>query len=322
LSKRTRWILAVALALGAGLWASTPPALVPDTQVPVLPDDLDAWLDATEQRTDETFGIIPGTAKRILWADGQQPTTYAVVYLHGFSATRQETAPLAELVADALGANLFETRLSGHGYQRDGLLDVRAEAWLADGAEALAVGQRIGRKTIIIATSTGASIAAAMLGQPGMESVDTIVMVSPNFAPQGAGAAWLTRPAGPLLARLIAGEYRSWETDNAQQMHFWTTHYPMATVIEVMRLVDLANKRLPAKIRQRLLMFYDEDDSVVSPQAALQVFSATEAPEKVAIAVRDTGDPSHHVLAGDILSPETTTAIAATIVEFIRRRGP
>jgi esterase/lipase len=322
LNRRTGWILAAAVALAALLWWSTPPALHPYSRVPVLPDDLDAWLDASERQVDAAFGLLPDTAKRIRWADGRQQTEYAVVYLHGFSATRQETAPLAELVADALGANLFETRLSGHGYLRDGLVDVQAEAWLADGAEALAIAQRLGERTIVIATSTGASIVAAMLDHPGMATVDTIVMVSPNFAPQGAGAAWLTRPAGPLLARLVIGEYRSWETDNAAQMHFWTTHYPVATIIEVMRLVNLANRQLPASIPQRLLMFYDPQDSVVSVQAALQAFAATDARMKTAIAVADSGDPSHHVLAGDILSPATTEDIAATIVEFIRRPEP
>ncbi|MDD4273595.1 MAG: hypothetical protein PHG14_07705 [Desulfobacter postgatei] len=37
------------------------------------------------------------------------------VYIHGFSATRKETAPLSDLVAKTLNANLFYTRLSGHG---------------------------------------------------------------------------------------------------------------------------------------------------------------------------------------------------------------
>jgi len=54
-------------------------------------------------------------------------------------------------------------------------------------------------------------IPVALLDQPLAKKIHTLVMLSPNFMPRGAGAAWLTRPGGPLLARLIAGETRCWE---------------------------------------------------------------------------------------------------------------
>jgi hypothetical protein len=75
--------------------------------------ELDAWLAQSES---QFTGIKPGTAKGIVWAnDTHQKTPWAVVYLHGFSASRLETAPVADHVAKQLGANLFYTRLSGHG---------------------------------------------------------------------------------------------------------------------------------------------------------------------------------------------------------------
>ena len=89
-----------------------------------------------------------------------------------------------------------------------------------------------------------------------------------------------------------------------------------------MRLVDLANRNLPATIPQRLLMFYSREDEVISAEAALEVFAGTDARQKAAIAVEDPGDPSHHVLAGDILSAAKTAELAAAIVEFIERPVP
>ncbi len=161
--------------------------------------------------------------------------------LPGFSATRQEIAPTAELVADALGANLFETRLAGHGRTTNAMQGVVAEDWLADAAEALAIGAKIGDRTILVGTSTGATLAMAMVGHAAMDNVEAIVMVSPNFAPQEPGARWLTRPLGPLLARIFIGETRSWTPKNEEQGLYWSTSYPMATVIEVMRLVRLTD---------------------------------------------------------------------------------
>ena len=155
-----------------------------------------------------------------------------------------------------------------------------------------------------------------------MDAVDTLVMLSPNFAPRDPAAAWLTRPAGPLIALAVAGETRSWQPHNEAQGRYWSTSYPMAAAVEMMRLVDLANRQLPAAIPHRLLMFYSKQDTVVSPAAALAVFEATASPQKAVVEIKDPGDPSHHVLAGDVLSAGKTRQIADDIIEFIRRPAP
>ena len=304
------------------LWYLTPARLDPTVADVALPADLDVWLRDTEQQAAARYGLVEGVEKRITWFDKREATAYSVLYLHGFSATRQETSPLAEIVAHTLRANLFETRLTGHGREREQLVEVRAEDWLADAAEALVIARQLGERVIVIGTSTGATLAAAMLDHPGMSAVDTLVMVSPNFAPKDTNAAWLTRPAGPLLARLLVGDTRSWQPYNALQARFWSTSHPLSAPVEVMRLVDLANRKLPAAIPQRLLLLYSPADTVISADAALAVFAQTQAPQKAAIAITDPGDPSHHVLAGDILSAGKTQEIATAIVGFIGRPVP
>jgi pimeloyl-ACP methyl ester carboxylesterase len=136
----------------------TPSALVNSAVQPSLPADIESYIAERERTADERYGLIPETGKRIRWQASRQPTEYAVVYLHGFSATRQAFAPAAELVADALGANLFETRLAGHGRVSEPMADFHAEDWLDDAAEALTIGTRIGRKVVVIGTSTGADL--------------------------------------------------------------------------------------------------------------------------------------------------------------------
>ena len=319
---KSRTAIAVLTIIVAALWFLTPAKLQPAIEQPVLPDDLDAWLQQTEEQAADRYGLVPGTEKRITWFDEQEQTPYSVLYLHGFSATRQETAPLAEIVATRLGANLYETRLTGHGREREALTGVRAEDWLQDAVEALAIAARLGERVIVIGTSTGATLAVAMLGHPSMEAVDTLIMISPNFAPRDTNALWLTRPAGPFIARMLVGDTRSWEPHNELQGRYWSTSYPTTSAIEMMRLVGLANRHLPTDINQRLLMFYSSRDAVIAPAAALSVFQQTGAPQKAAVEINDVGDPSYHVLAGDILSGPTTQRIADDIVEFILRPSP
>jgi esterase/lipase len=229
---------------------------------------------------------------------------------------------MAETVASMLNATLYEARLTGHGRVEQPLAGVRAEDWLQDAADALASGAAIGDKIVVIGTSTGATLAAAMLDHELAKHIDTLVMISPNFEPRDPGARWLTRPAGPLLARLAVGDTRCWEPRDELQERFWSTCYPTAAAVEMMRLVDRANRLLPADIPQRLLMFYSRGDMVISPKAALDVFNATASPQKAAMEITDSEDPSQHVLAGDILSPTTTQAVADAIVSFIRRPAP
>lgn len=309
---RTAFTLAFLLLLTTTMWLLTPARLEPlnSETPPILPI------------TAPTEGLIPDTESRIVWADGEARTSWSVVNLHGFSATRQETAPLAETVASMLNANLYEARLTGHGRVEQPLAGVRAEDWLQDAADALASGAAIGDKIIVIGTSTGATLAAAMLDHDLAKHIDTLVMISPNFEPRDPGARWLTRPAGPLLARLAVGDTRCWEPRDELQERFWSTCYPTAAAVEMMRLVDRANRLLPADIPQRLLMFYSRGDMVISPKAALDVFNATASPQKAAMEITDSEDPSQHVLAGDILSPTTTQAVADAIVSFIRRPAP
>ncbi len=296
----------------------TPSALVRSAVVPELPEDLDSYLAASERDVTTRYGLIPGTEKRIRWQVHNNRTEYAVVYLHGFSATRQAYAPTPELIADALGANLFETRLTGHGRVEQAMTGIVAEDWLEDAAEALAIGARIGDRIILIGTSTGATLALAMGGDASFERVDTLVLISPNFAPADSNAGLLTGPAGPVIARLLVGETRTWTPHNERHGRFWTTSYPITAAVEMMRLVDHVQSRLPLDLGSDVLVLISPDDRVVSPAATLAAVGKIGAPRKQLLEFEDVGDPSRHVLAGDILSPDTTEQVAAAIVEFVR----
>jgi esterase/lipase len=306
-----------AAVLAIVVYLSTPPALVNAAPAATLPDDIDAFLKTSERHAAETFSLVPNTEKRIVWHNPGVRSKYAVVYLHGFSATRQETAPLAEQVAAALEANLFETRLAGHGREESQLFDVTAEDWLEDVAEALAVGARIGEQVIVIGTSTGGTLALAMSRHESAAAVSHFVLISPNIQPTDETAKWATRPAGRLIAHLFVGPTRSWTPRNELQARYWSTSYPTAAAIEVMRLVQYVNTQLPLEMHAELLVMLSPHDKVVSPMATRYAFNRIDAPRKKILEYVDSPDPFSHVLAGDIMAPQATAGVAAAIVEFI-----
>ena len=73
----------------------------------------------------------------------------AVVFIHGFSATGHEIRPLPDLVANGLVANLFFTRLSGHGQGGPAMGCATLDDWRADVAQALAFGRMLGKRVLV-----------------------------------------------------------------------------------------------------------------------------------------------------------------------------
>jgi len=315
-------LIAGLVAIGFAAVATAPPALVNEARPPELGADLDAWLSAREQTAGLASALVPHTEKRIRWFESRrgEKTPRAIVYLHGFSATRQEIAPVGELLADALGANLYETRLRGHGQVEDPLLGVRAEDWLDDAAEALAIGAAIGDEIVLMGTSTGATLALAMAGNPLFDRVETLVLLSPNFAPSDPSAEVLTWPGGPQLAYMIAGETRSWTPHNELQARYWSTTYPMAAVIEMMRLVKYVRGRLPLQLEQSVLVVYSPGDSVVDTDRIRSAFVQMDSPHRELIEMPALSDPGGHVLAGDIMAPENNDRIVEIVVRFLTAR--
>jgi len=322
LLKRISAVTLILLALV--VWWSTPPKLgdeYPGYREPAAA--LETALAAEEARIDAEFGLIAGTEKRIVWhGEPGRPSDYAVVYLHGFSASRQEIAPVPSMVAEALDANLFETRLSGHGLSQGALVEVRAEDWLTDGAEALAIGRRLGERLVVIGTSTGATLVLALAGRDDFEAIDTLVMLSPNHGPHDPASVWLTRPLGPLIARALVGEYREWQPANDAQALYWTTRYPTAALVEMMRLVDRANAMTAVAQVPKALLLYSPEDRVVSVDKLLAAFDTLPAASKAAHAMPADSDPGRHVLGGDVLSPASNAELTERIVNFVRGEAP
>jgi esterase/lipase len=223
--------------------------------------DLPDWLTERERAAGVTDSNV---AKRITFADSANRTAYSIVYLHGFSATRQETAPLSADVAHALSANLFETRLHGHGLPGDSLGSVTAKDWLTDAVDALEIGRRLGDSVVVIGTSTGGTLAAWLAALPrAMRSqLHAIVLISPNFGPKDPMAGVLTLPwASRILPRFIPT--REWTAANEEQKRYWTMRYPSTALFPMQAMVEFVRTRSLEGYEVPTLTFYNPDDGVV-----------------------------------------------------------
>jgi len=315
-------VLLALLLLIAALWLFAPEAPM-DTDIAFdersLPRDLDDWLAEREAQFSD---IVPGTEKRIVWAGRpRQRTGVAVVYLHGFAATSEEIRPLPERVAAALGANLFFTRLAGHGRGGAVLAEATAGDWLEDTAEALAIGRAIGDEVLVIASSTGGTLAAIALTDARLGyAVKGIVFLSPSFRLRGWDAWVLTAPLARHWAPVLIGPEIGVPPVSAAQARFWTNSYPTAAAFPMAALVAHARGLSYSGVTTPALFAFSLADEVVSPAATRAVAARWGGPaELLPVTLGPGDDPSGHVLAGDTLSPGQTEAMVAAILEWMER---
>lgn len=282
-----------------------------------LPDDIEAYLEQTESQFDD---LTPNTEKNIVWAgEPGEKTPLSVVYLHGFSATRQETAPLTEQVGRALGANVFNTRFTGHGRSNEAMLEGSVNAWMNDAHEAMAIGRRLGDKVVVIGVSTGGT-AASWIAANDPADIEALILMSPNFGPKDSRSGILTWPWGRQLAEAIIGPERSWTPDNEDHARYWTYEYPTPAILPMAGLVAATQDIDLSTINAPSLWIYSDNDRVLNTEAIRAAYQRIGSVRKEAIVVNDSQDRSQHVLAGDILSPNTTDRLTDVIVQFIQAK--
>ncbi len=146
--------------------------------IPREPSLIDDYIFNREQACD----LKPGTEAEIVWQNEDKSSTeYAIVYLHGFKASHPEGDPVHENIADTFGCNLYLSRLEGHGCASGLPLENLSEAKLLGSAyHALEVGKRIGKKVILMGTSTGGSLALFLASKKEFkEDIAALVLYSP-----------------------------------------------------------------------------------------------------------------------------------------------
>ena len=258
--------------------------------------------------------ITPGTEKLVAWNGGAPcRTELALVFIHGYTGSRQSLAPVLEQVAARLGANLFCTRLAAGGLGADAIGAVTLGDWQRDLAEAVRIGAVIGRRVVLVTMSTGCPLAAWWVERH--PETAALVLLSPNFWPRNRGVSLLLTPAGPLLARLLVGRYRDLSGKNEMEDRYWTTRHHSRSLVPMMQAVRLGRRTPLEQIRCPVLVVYTEQDRVVSVAAIKRAYERIGSTRKRLV---EFADAEQHELAGAIQAPETVPALTGLITRFLQ----
>lgn len=265
---------------------------------------LDSLVAAGENR----HHLKPDNEARIIWANDslKQKTAYAFVYLHGFSASQEEGAPIHEELARRYGCNLYLSRLAEHGIDTtEPLASLTADKLWESAKQAYVIGKQLGNKVILVSTSTGGTLALKLAAQ--YPDIAALLLFSPNIAINDPNAWLLNNPWGLQIAHLVKGEYNQSSDTRPIYRQYWNYRYRMEAAVQLEELLETSMKAgLFARVQQPVLLLYyykDEDhqDPVVKVSAMQRMFRQLGTPDSLRreMALPNTGD---HVIGSHIKS--------------------
>lgn len=268
---------------------------------------------------------------QIVWADEdkKEQTDYAIVYLHGFTASHIEGDPWHRAVAQQLDCNLYLSRLHSHGLAGNHYFeDFSYQKLLASAVDACRIGQKLGKKVLLMGTSTGGLLALYIASRYCSIPVDAVMVASPLVHFYGIQSLFLENKAGRFLARQLRGvDYKHRLNPNLSpaEKKGWYPYAPLGAALTLGQMVEIIVK--PALFRSitcpAFITYYNRDannhDRVVSPHAIEHMANqlATAEDKKQTINFTRAGT---HVIGSGLISNVVPELIVKT-VRFLHKKA-
>lgn len=318
-----RWIIIsfpILLVLGVYFLGSEPDHPNFNLKLPSIPEEADALENYIVQK-ELRYKLKPNNESRIIWHDStRKKTEFAVVYIHGFSASQKEGDPVHRRFAGTFGCNLYLPRLADHGIDTsENLLTFTADRAWESAKEALAIGEKLGEKVIIMSTSTGSTL-SLMLAAKYPQKVHSLINLSPNIAINNPAAFLLNDPWGLYIARLVkGGKYSITETSN-EESAYWYEKYRLESVVQLQELIEssMNDDTFHAITQPSLTLYYykneEEQDPEVKVSAMQMMHQKLGTPDALKV-IKPMPNAGAHVL-GSHLTSNDVEGVYAEIEKF------
>ena len=252
-----------------------------------IPEDIDAYLEKQES---EVSDIYPYAEKTVLWNNSNKNRTkYSIVFIHGFTTTGYQSKEFLNKLSSELDANLFMTRLSGHGVPYEGTKQMQIDKIMYDVSEAINIGEKIGENVILVGHSLGGALSMLAADDEVLsKKIDTLVLFAPgnsgfsSFAFTNTLISSLVDRTGSLCW-LIDCDPRSFMElpDDEKWENYFATDFDTNIFYQIARIPFATDSISYETISTSALVFYDENDRLVNASKLKSNFKKWAAKNKI-----------------------------------------
>lgn len=205
-----------------------------------------------------------------------------VVILHGFTGTTQSVRPLADAFAKE-GYTVASPKLVGHGTTPEDMEQTTAEDWIQSAENAYTWVKNRCSRVFVVGLSLGGTLSLYLAAN---QEIDGVAVINPAVDM-------------PELVAMSSSELRFIDSigsdikkEGVTELTYHKT--PVRSLKHLRNLMSKVHERL-SEVRAPLLVFVSEEDHVVPPENAQEVFDMSFSEEKELVHLEN----SYHVATLD-----------------------
>lgn len=230
-----KWLMAVAFLLSSFL-TSTYYLGIPTYESPKtfqIPSDFAKFADEKISLS-LSKGARKGNEEKYV---PQKNSPFAILYIHGFGASRAEGEYVVDELAQRFGASVYYVRLPGHGTNVEDHLVTPYTEYLKAAEEALFAIQATHERVVVVGTSMGGML-STYLASKYPEKVTGLVLASPFYGFADPSSFLYNFTWGDTFVDIVMGKIRkSKELDPEDDSYsFWYRDQYYAALRNLMQL--------------------------------------------------------------------------------------
>ncbi|TGJ98485.1 alpha/beta hydrolase [Leptospira langatensis] len=294
-----------------------------------LNQDFNSFYKLKLEETKSKKGRVGSEEKLIRFSPGK--TENAILYIHGFGASRAEGEATVDQIASKLKANTYYLRLPGHGTNNEDHRDTPFTEYLRVAEETFLMMDKLGNHTILMGTSMGGLI-STYLASKYPDKVRVLVLYSPFYDFSVPLGRLFFYPGGTALGETIQGKIRKSppkKPDDGIGEHYYEYWYKdqylaaVKNVSEATKFV-LAQDPFPKITSPTLLVYYykdkDHQDKTASVTAMLDAFSKIGGEHPNPLNTKVAIEEGSHVLTSTHVHSDKPK-VEATVLDFLKKAG-
>ena len=267
----------------------------------------DIGLDIYLKYSEISLGDVPEEAeKKIIWSNTEKnKTEIAFAFLPGFGTTSFQQKEFFDTLSKELDANIFLSRLSGHGREYPGSKQMSAENYLKDTTEAIEIAKRIGHKVILIGYSLGGALTtAASFDEKLSKDLHGVILFAPAYVGTiGSNSLWFYRMSFLDKTNLDCNDYIN-DQKKYDCTKYSTDVFEISDGVEGGRIMSAVAEKDFSENKVPALSFFDYDDNVInSYETEKRLDKWGNKKSKIVIVDSGEKDITQHYIVG-FLNPE------------------